>query len=309
MFDAINAISAGIDIAPAIDERSIPRQCTVPRRRRARVDRRDVSGPALLAEQERILAEMYPGFAQERGAEQVSESTSTATTEDETADLTLTRMRSPEEDDVDFSMMTEDSDPSLSPRPPISRQTTASSTASASSLVYATSPSNFTPSGKWQPPHPRTAAQTERYIRRCMPVLLADAVRASDVLICASKRVKIDWRQEGVVEWELKPPSYRHHVPAVSAAVVETIVEAPETLSSADVSDEPTTPHSAAAEIEAAQTGMAGLELSETKSNSTSKPTSLALRLLRREQPSEETKKPPRAKISGTEVHGAVFCF
>ncbi|TKA68056.1 hypothetical protein B0A55_07463 [Friedmanniomyces simplex] len=59
IYDLIRAISAGIDISCAIDERSIPRQCTVPRRRRRQRPTSDnLNDPALLAEQERILREM-----------------------------------------------------------------------------------------------------------------------------------------------------------------------------------------------------------------------------------------------------------
>ncbi|KAK1075531.1 hypothetical protein LTR33_009500 [Friedmanniomyces endolithicus] len=232
--DFIHAISAGIDISCAIDERSIPRQCTVPRRRRRQRPTSDnLNDPILLAEQERILREMYPAFAEQTATQQ------------QQIHRTLTKMQanestptpSREEDDLDFAIIREDfaiptsiapTQPTgTAPRPGMSRQTTASSLTStfSSDMIYATSPANFTPSGKWQPPHPRTPSQIQRYARRCMPVLLAEAVRASDVLICNGKRVKINWRMEMLEEWTLSPPSYKSHAVKAATRVAAEAVE------------------------------------------------------------------------------------
>ncbi|QIW98144.1 hypothetical protein AMS68_003662 [Peltaster fructicola] len=180
----INAISAGIDIAQPIDERSASRQCTVPRRRRrARPQNDDVNDPTLIAEQERLLREMYPSLVP-------IEQTTPAR----------------EEEEVDVSELREESS-----RPAFTRSSTQTSIESRSGDFPASDCSNFSADGKWRPPHTRTQAQCLRYIRRCMPVLLADATRASDVLIYNGRRVKINWRHESLDDWELKPPSYRSH--------------------------------------------------------------------------------------------------
>ena len=78
-------------------------------------------------------------------------------------------------------------------------------------MMHETSPENFNAAGKWKPPHTRTEHQVQRYVKRCMPTLPAEAVRASDVLICNGKRFKINWRMELLEGWELQPPSYRSH--------------------------------------------------------------------------------------------------
>jgi hypothetical protein len=208
----IDAISAGIDVSHAIDERSIPRQRTVPRRRRRprpRVDG-DLNDPALLAEQERILREMYPGFADHSPPRPELTRTTTAPAR--------------EEDEIDLSVMREDTPPvrpstaaddaSDSSRPPVSRQETSTSSVESvmeAHMIYESSPTNFDSSGKWAPPHQRTAAQIQRYTRRCLPILLAESVRASDIIIANGKRVKINWRNEMLEEWQLSPPSYKSH--------------------------------------------------------------------------------------------------
>jgi len=129
-----------------------------------------------------------------------------------------------EEDDLDLAAIREESggEPaaasssswsSSTSRPQMSRQTTAQSisTTFTDDMIHATPTSNLNSNGKWQPAHRRTQQQVQRYTRRCMPILLADAPRASDVLICNGKRVKINWRMQLLEEWELKPPSYKSH--------------------------------------------------------------------------------------------------
>lgn len=223
ILEMVHEIGAGIDLAPAIDERNISKQCTVPRRRRRPNTQTatDINSAAVIAEQERILQQMYPSFAQDT-TEQNSASSPTASTP-------ATPLGSPtrEDDELDLSAIREDftesntltqttTSASLSPdsngdRPVYSRTTTASSTVSASQTTYETAPSNFSPDGKWQPPHLRTAVQIRRYVRRCAPLLLSDAVRASDIVICNGKRMRINWREERLEDWRLQPPTYQAH--------------------------------------------------------------------------------------------------
>jgi hypothetical protein len=221
ILEMLHAIGAGIDIAPSIDERSISKQCTVPRRRRRPNTQAitDINSAAVIAEQERILQQMYPSLA--RGA---SERNETTTHPISSAPGTPTR----EEDEIDLSAIREDfselaptptNSSSLSPttssvsRPAYSRTTTASSTSSdhQQQMVYQTAPTNFDSEGKWAPPHLRTSAQVRRYVRRCAPLLTLDAVRASDIVICNGKRMRINWREERLEHWRLQPPTYAAH--------------------------------------------------------------------------------------------------
>lgn len=211
--DLINTIAAAIDISHALDERSIPKQCTVPRRRRRQRAQfnGDVNDPALLAEQERIFTQMYPGFAGARLELQLPEVPS------------ANPVPAREEDEVDLSMIRETvsagaaaNEPSSGPgstRPNNIRQTTSTTIGSTFSddMVYATPNTNFNTEGKWSPPHQRSAGQIQRYIKRCMPILLAESPRASDVLIADRRRMRINWRMEVLEEWQLAPPTYKSH--------------------------------------------------------------------------------------------------
>lgn len=220
ILDLIHDIGAGIDLAPAIDERNISKQCTVPRRRRRpqAPANNDITNPEVIAEQERLLQQMCPSFG-EHGNEANSNATTAAAPEHTTESTPLsTPVR--EEEEIDLSAIREDfnehnpltpTTTSTSTRPPYSRTTTASSALSTSQNVYETAPTNFTPDGKWQPPHVRTSTQVRRYVRRCAPLLMADAVRASDIVICNGKRMRINWRAERLEDWRLQPPAYEAH--------------------------------------------------------------------------------------------------
>jgi len=226
ILEMVHEIGAGIDLAPAIDERNISKQCTVPRRRRRPNTQTaaDINNAAIIAEQERILQQMYPTFAQD-----TTEQSTTSTASSPATSTSNTPLGTPtrEEDELDLSAIREDfsesntlaqtrtSDSAMSTsnaeRPGYSRTNTASSTASAFQTTYETAPSNFGPEGKWQPPHLRTAVQIRRYVRRCAPLLMSDAVRASDIVICNGKRMRINWREERLEDWRLQPPTYQAH--------------------------------------------------------------------------------------------------
>lgn len=221
ILEMLHEIGAGIDLAPAIDERSVSKQCTVPRRRRRPNTQAvtDINSATVIAEQERILQQMYPSLARD-----TSEQNDTRT------QIVSSNLGTPtrEEDEIDFSAIREDfSD--LTPtatnsssfsqttsnvsRPTYSRTNTASSTSSDhhQQMVYQTAPTNFDSEGKWAPPHLRTAAQVRRYVRRCAPLLTLDAARASDIVICNGKRMRINWREERLEHWRLQPPTYAAH--------------------------------------------------------------------------------------------------
>ncbi|KAJ9622271.1 hypothetical protein H2203_006489 [Taxawa tesnikishii (nom. ined.)] len=231
IFNWINRISAGIDISLAIDERSIPRQCTVPRRRR-RQNRPSLNGDLndrrLIEEQEQILRDLYPAFAS-------NENESVATTQLSNELTQTTTNEQQQDEEIDISVLAEDSGATLTQttsnalndsslttlRPTASRQTTSStllSTVSSDSdatldSMTATDSLIDPATGKWAwaPSHPRTPAQQLRYIKRCMPVLYVDSPRASSVLMCAGKRVRINPLLETLEEWTLSPPSYAAH--------------------------------------------------------------------------------------------------
>ena len=295
----IHSISAGIDISHSIDERSIPRQCTVPRRRRRHRTQHpgDLHDPGLLAEQERILRQMYPAFAERTEENRPGlERTITSTSEDSPIESAQTPTR--EEDEIDMSAIREDfASPSPSAQRSGPRHAATSSINSAynAEMMYATSSANFDASGKWQPPHNRTPQQIQRYVRRCIPILLAESVRASDILICHGKRVKINWRMELLEEWELQPPSYRSHGFDMGLGLERTRSCSQNSTSESATQDAQQAPGSVLGgesedQITPAEDALANLDLS--KITSMDKATA------------RESNRPP-----GPEIHGVVFCF
>ncbi|KAF2863434.1 hypothetical protein K470DRAFT_207467, partial [Piedraia hortae CBS 480.64] len=183
--DFIQALSSGIDIALPIDDRSAPRHFTLPRRRRRRQpDAQNLNDPQLLAEQEQILRNMYPAFARPDG-----ETGEAPRLEREVDELDLDTMREEVEEAPQEAALVLEED-----------------------MIHSTPVSNFDPTtGKWQPPHPRTPAQQQRYIRRCMPILTCDARRASDVLISRGQRCIINWQERTLDRWWMSPPGYWGH--------------------------------------------------------------------------------------------------
>lgn len=327
----IHAISAGIDIAPAIDERSIPRQCTVPRRRRRQRPRPtgDVTDRRLIEEQEQILRDLYPAFAQ--GSESATNGNRPATSTSGHNEATEEGTQSADQDaeDLDLSAMAEESassnssdrvstpttssDSSGSGRPAVSRMTTASSLAStfsSSEMLYATNPANFAINGKWAPPHPRTAAQQLRYMRRCLPVLLIDAPRASDVLICEGKRVCINWRMDVMEAWTLQPPSYKSHDFRSQTQLTRTVSQR-----SAAILSSPATPTSSESvidtqdgidEVTPVESSLAGLELTKVQSAVPEKGQEIES-AARAQLPAHPGSKVEEAH--GVQVHGVLFGF
>ncbi|KAK6437110.1 hypothetical protein LTR95_006702 [Oleoguttula sp. CCFEE 5521] len=217
IIDVVSAISAGIDIAPQIDERSIPRQCTVPRRRRrhrAVFTGTGEADAAAVAEQERILREMYPGFAEHGSQQEAQTDTPRAQTAANSPSPSPTR----EEDDIDFSALRETHS---APQTSASRPTPSRSTSSVSMPLAPPRDTHFdasdsTSRSKWAPQHPTSASQALRYTRRCLPLLPANAIRASDVMMQHNgTRCVINWRRGELEPWILQPPSYTlYHAPA-----------------------------------------------------------------------------------------------
>ena len=196
----VDSLAAAIDIAHAIDERSLPRQRTVPRRRRrprlpilpvqpaadsSTTEPVDVS-PSFLTEQERILRNVYPSFLVESRPARPH----TAPPRDD--------------DEIDLAAIREQaalSLPSLLPPPDIFTP----------GMLHRSPASNFDPdTGKWRPPppHSRSPSQLMHSARRCLPVLLAASPRASDVLIRHGRRVVLNWHLRRFEDWQLEPPEY-----------------------------------------------------------------------------------------------------
>ena len=215
IFSMIQCISAGIDLAPALDERSLPKQCTMPRRRRRSRQHNqqntpvegNLEDPNLLAEQQRIFRERYPSFAQ--GMSQQDLLLPPTIREEDELDLATIREEMPEATDSSpTSPINEQPEPQFFPR---SGRSASMPSIYPPDVISQPSPTDFNDHGKWQPAHLRNPSQIQRYVKRCLPILLIDAARASDILIRDGRRVKVNWRMELLEDWELKPPTYRAH--------------------------------------------------------------------------------------------------
>jgi hypothetical protein len=214
IFRWVHDLSASIDISLPLDERTAPKPCTIPRRRRRqRPETDNIDDQNVIEEQEQIMRELYPSLVRsiERGSEG-ADLTRTETTYDTNA-LTLTATMDQEAEDIDLSFLAEDLGPEQqsSTRPANLRQITSSTISTTTSFQYETSPDNLGPGGKWAPPHARTNASQWRYIKRCMPTLLFDAPRANDIIICHGRRLRVNTKMDMLEEWELAPPTYDIH--------------------------------------------------------------------------------------------------
>ena len=146
-----------------------------------------------------------------------------------------------------------------------------------------------------------------------MPVLLAESVRASDVLISNGKRVKINWRMELLEEWKLSPPSYKVHT--FHNKTMQTGLERSKSTSSQSPSATATSssgPQSSRSilgaggdQIEVVGSELANLKVSEVVSmKEQSLPTpAVAAEIPRLDEKAREVNR------QSAEVHGVVFCF
>lgn len=195
MLDWIEAFCAAIDISAPIEDRSEPRYRSLPRRnRRQRLlegtqlseDLDNLSnvdaGRRIIAEQERIIRQLYPHLG--GGREMGNVTTVTANVDAEFEDFDPEDVRFPTRNSL-ARMSSHDDDEAPS--------STASSDTKNTSVVRS------------------TPSQALRYRRRCAPVLLASSPRVSDVVICDGKRMRINVKEHRLVEYTSHPPRYDAH--------------------------------------------------------------------------------------------------
>jgi hypothetical protein len=340
------ALAAAIDIAMDLDERSIPKQCTVPRRRNRQQRTLEavasiLENPSVLAQQERIMRELYPQLASstsETDQSQPAQNESTAVRppspasqpaahEDEEIDLSAMHEESSAESSSEPASVEAGSPPAIidmSRRPSVFRQATTltidsmDSTFSAE-MFYETPPTNFGADGKWSPPHNRSPAQIQRYIQRCMPILLADAPRASDVLIQAGRRVKINWKTAMLEDWTLLPPSYRSHRFDPMATTASTSATAATNLvrNATGLTRTPSQTSSAANsaseagsdEIALVNAAAAGADLTLTSTTDKSSSSKPSPRSRKTRHGSTNSASTATTQSSQLNLHSAIYCF
>ncbi|KAF3004175.1 hypothetical protein E8E13_005946 [Curvularia kusanoi] len=205
MLDWIEAFCAAIDISPPIEDRSEPRYRSLPRRnRRQRLldgaqlgeDLDNLSnldaGRRIIAEQERIIRQLYPHLSGDPRGEMGNVTTV----------ISSGNAPAPVAADVEL----DDFDPEdvrFPTRNGLARVSSHDDDDSA--------PSTATSDSKNASPVTLTPSQNLRYRRRCAPVLLSSSPRVSDVVIYEGKRMRINVKEHNLVDYTSHPPRYDAH--------------------------------------------------------------------------------------------------
>ena len=212
MLDWVECLCAAIDISPPLDDRSDPRYRSLPRRsRRQRQlesmfrDNVDELIPPqapqnrLVAQQQRIFQSLYPNFAvaldngPESGLRPVVSELETITRND------------PDMDDLDPADAREMDfeNPRLqSPNNSLGRRTSRNS-----QILHQDSSEPYDPKRSSRCFSPCAAALV-RYRRRCAPIMSKYSPRSSDIIFHKGRRVKIDYKKDRLVPFEVFPPRY-----------------------------------------------------------------------------------------------------
>ena len=230
----LEALCSAMDIAPDIDERTDPR-CFTETRNRARRATGLMRNRRLVREQERLFREHYPQFAEGRleppampdvNGSPINDATPSPTAEDDEEE-----QHDEENDDAEneeaaaeqhypdwlvastlssrVSRAAPTRQPSSYSEAPHNAVTTITSELSSllppsllhlRQTVHSFSSADFDPeTRKWRPQHPWTYRHDILYRRKCLPVLVSNAPRASDIIVKDGKRLKIDWEKKVLI--------------------------------------------------------------------------------------------------------------
>ncbi|KAF8251658.1 PH domain-like protein [Wilcoxina mikolae CBS 423.85] len=160
-------LSAAVDLSPPLDERSLPRYQTLPRRRRRQIPG---FGPEAVQDQDEIFRRYFPDFARGSGGGGEGPALSNQESISNSSDiLTL-------------------ASPGISP---IFRTTSPSR--------RAVEPEELDHNGKWAPRHALTPQENMRLARRCVAELFADAPRQSDFIVDKGQRFKLLYESKEMV--------------------------------------------------------------------------------------------------------------
>jgi hypothetical protein len=213
MLDWVECLCAAIDISPPLDDRSDPRYRSLPRRSRRQrqlesMFRDDMhllplQAPQsrLVAQQQRIFQSLYPNFAGVIESN-VPESDNPRTGVSELE--TLTR-NDPDMDDLDPADAREldfESHRLQSPSNSLGRRTSRNS-----QILHQDSSEPYDPKRSNRCLRPCAAALV-RYRRRCAPIMSKYSPRSSDIIFHKGRRVKIDYKKDRLVPFEVFPPRY-----------------------------------------------------------------------------------------------------
>lgn len=232
--DWLEALSSGIDLALPLEERSLPKYQTIPRRRRRR------RAAEVVQQQEEIIRQHFPQLLNDDQRVVLSASTASSPT---TARPTTSRASSNGIDSVEESANVPDIEDTTRPDaesaadedrltlqefrelsqnlemptiPEQRRPSTADATTGAAAAAAAfaarqlnelainrpasANPTQDSSSGKWRPGSRVTREAQLRFARRCMAVLTADAPRQSDYVMHGGTRYKLDYEMRTMIK-------------------------------------------------------------------------------------------------------------
>ena len=197
-------LSAAIDISPPLEDRSEPRYRSLPRRSRRQriIDGSRLgenlehlssldAGRRIIAEQEAIIRQLYPQLANGTAPEISSNSHGADPDRDEF-----------DPDDVRF--------PSRRPGS-FSASRANSRDGEASTEEHSLTGSSDSDNPKNTPIARPSRSQALRYRKRCAPALLACSPRVSDVVFSSGRRLRINTKEQILVEYTTHPPRYESH--------------------------------------------------------------------------------------------------
>ena len=201
MLDWVEKLCAAIDISQPLEDRSEPRYRSLPRRsRRQRVldgsrlgdNLENLSsleaGRRIIAQQEAIIRQLYPHLAGTVDAPRTAElDAPNASADADREDFDADDVRFPSQRPVSQDASA-DEEPTMEERP---------------------ATTNGDP--KDAPTIRPSPSQILRYRRRCAPALLACSPRVSDVIFCNGERLRINTRENILVEYTSHPPRYEAH--------------------------------------------------------------------------------------------------
>ncbi|KAH0555989.1 hypothetical protein GP486_006070 [Trichoglossum hirsutum] len=216
--DWLEALSAAINLALPLEERSLPRYRVIPRRY---IPRLTATRQQPATQQEAITSNLSSRSPRRRAMSNLEESHGLRNVGGRSTDAQLSQSAEAERlleniaslGFVDGIRLRGSSSAISSSGLPSSYPSVSS--ARTNSPAYSTSESDSPQErrqetqqndGKWCPPHRWTMARDIWYAHRCTTVLCGDAPRQSNLIIKDGKRWKIDWAEERLIPLKEKPP-------------------------------------------------------------------------------------------------------
>lgn len=231
----IEKLCAAIDIAPSLDERSEPKNHTLPRRRhralRLPPEAARIRLSNMMEEQEQIIRDRFPQLLAQ-GREDAEQEQGDAVADPDAEDLDTSIVRGEEQGPEEHAAVQEEvnhfirrlnqmlqSNPHSTQRHlltipptrivPLAQSPTATRHTPAQPPPPLVPPEpNILSNGKSAPTLQLDPAQDARYRRRCMPTLLINSRRSSDIVLFNGCRWKINWTASTLEPFPEPPPRY-----------------------------------------------------------------------------------------------------